>query len=1717
MDSRRTSSLTFGVPVCKIGIAAGVFAATTTLLAPAPARADTGDQSYAFGQFLGGSALTMLDLDAVAEVHGQRAGSDGTADDGPYSNALNPELLGTLDLNLGGALGALPLDIGTGLIGQYAFAGKDGYSEGFSGLVSDAGAIGTPNTDAAAGAMTLQLGDLLDQLGLGAVATQVADMSLTLEDLAASLEQDGGAAPVGDYQIGAASLALDSPALAGVGTAVLDLLAGDLTETIDDALIVPILVPDSAIEVSLALDASGIGGIGDLAQDGFTLNLFTGEITLDLAALAEGDINDLAPNSLLLTGANLASLTDDITVALTEYLTNTLAGEIPQIGVSGVVSAALLGVDVASIGGTLGDLDVALLPGLPAPVTALLGLIGDVVSIVTNTVAGALGGLGDLVGDSQGVLLAPLLTTLLDNTTGNGTGLADIIAAALQLTVNVQEFATDSDGNPGTPADFGDPGFDTTVQGGYYTQRALSLQLLPLSGTANVAAVELANAVVGLNVHGAPVGLSIDPAAGPESGGDSVTITGGNLAGVTELTICGQTIAVTPSVGAPDVADDDTITFVTPPCPVAADTAVPIDLDGDGDATNDIEFTYLDLAGSVATIEPDAGPESGGDPSDPADDVTITGTCFAGATGVQFGTAPDAVVVLAADFVSITDTEIVLDAPPYPVDADTTVAVTVLGTTFCDDLVAGDGYTYLAAPDNLALDPDRGSEAGGETVIISGDDLDTTTGVTVDGVAYAEADGPEAPLPGEYVVHDDGTVTIVTLPHAPGPVDVVVTNDGGASDPIEFTYEPAPPTILLISPDQGPESGGTWVTISGTQLDTTDAVSVDGVGYTGALDPGNPVPGEYVVNPDGTLTVVTLPHTPAAVAIVVSNEAGDDSGVFTYVAQTMNVISIDPDAGPETGGTQIVITGGPFGDADIVHVGAVEVPVTPAMLANHEDLDPTNDTITFPAPAHPAGVVQIYVEITDDDLGVPGTVGISDSEPFEYTPVAAYGLALDPDNGPAAGGNTVVISGSELDTAVAVTVDTDVYTLAPNPANPQPGEFVVNPDGTLGVVMLAHLPGTVDVVVTNDAGDSTEPLGYTYRPGTIGGIDPDSGPETGGDPDDEGTWVTITGECFTGADDVLFGGVPALEFTVVSDTEIVAVPPPGAPGTVDVTVVGTELCGDIVGVDAYTYVPAGVTTTSLSPDHGPESGGTSVVISGSGFTSPDVTGVTFGGVPATDVTIIDDQTIVAIAPPHAAGVVGVVVQSPAGDSAPLPYTYEPLAPSVAGIAPASGPETGGTVVTITGSGFTGPDVTEVTFDGVPGTDLVIVSDTEIRITSPAHAPGAVDVIVTSPAGASAPATYTYTDVIDGPPEGEPPLDASRFVPVTPCRLLDTRETGTPKPLADSTRTLQVAGQCNVPEDAISATMTLTVTLTDDRGHLTAWPGGAQPVASNLNYGPHENRSNSTVVRLADDGSLQLYTYASTHLVVDVTGYWIRSSGGTTSGRFVADAPQRLLDTRLSGQSPFGPFEQRVVPLPAGVPSDATALAINVTMDQTLGASWFAAFPANLTERPLVSAVNSDGTDQIRAGSLIVPVSPEGFKLVGKLGGHVVVDYLGYFTGESAAMSTTGLFVPQAPGRVVDTRQGAGGPIAGQSSIDVGTGVPGSGVIVNLTMVQPAAPNWLRAWEKGAAMPATSSVNATSEPAVANLAIIGQSDGQQLSIFSKVNSHVVVDVAGWFYE
>jgi uncharacterized delta-60 repeat protein len=168
------------------------------------------------------------------------------------------------------------------------------------------------------------------------------------------------------------------------------------------------------------------------------------------------------------------------------------------------------------------------------------------------------------------------------------------------------------------------------------------------------------------------------------------------------------------------------------------------------------------------------------------------------------------------------------------------------------------------------------------------------------------------------------------------------------------------------------------------------------------------------------------------------------------------------------------------------------------------------------------------------------------------------------------------------------------------------------------------------------------------------------------------------------------------------------------------------------------------TVASVSPANGSTFGGTSVTISGNGFIG--VTAITFGGTAAASFTVVNANTLSAITPAHAAGSVRVDVTAASGTNAANSFfTFvTPPAPTVTGVSPSIGVNTGGTSVTITGTEFLG--ATSVTFGGTAATNFTVVNSTTITATAPAHATGAVSVVVTTPSGSNAANTlYTFVN------------------------------------------------------------------------------------------------------------------------------------------------------------------------------------------------------------------------------------------------------------------------------------------------------------------------------------------------------------------------------------
>ena len=220
-------------------------------------------------------------------------------------------------------------------------------------------------------------------------------------------------------------------------------------------------------------------------------------------------------------------------------------------------------------------------------------------------------------------------------------------------------------------------------------------------------------------------------------------------------------------------------------------------------------------------------------------------------------------------------------------------------------------------------------------------------------------------------------------------------------------------------------------------------------------------------------------------------------------------------------------------------------------------------------------------------------------------------------------------------------------------------------------------PGKQLTIYSIKSNDATHPLfgiplsGLASFTGPqVTSLVPASGPPAGG------TAVKVLGSTLTGATAVNFGTTAATGMTVDSDTQISCVAPAGT-GVVTVSVVTPTGSTPATPSSQFTYTTSGIVVTGLNPSEGLETGGTAVVISGSGFTG--ATQVLFGGFAATGFTVDNASQVTAVSP-AGTGTVDVLVATPAGTSAVSPaarFRY---------VAPGGGVATGGTG---TGTGTTG--------------------------------------------------------------------------------------------------------------------------------------------------------------------------------------------------------------------------------------------------------------------------------------------------------------------------------------------------------------------------------------------------------------------------------------------
>jgi beta-glucanase (GH16 family) len=537
---------------------------------------------------------------------------------------------------------------------------------------------------------------------------------------------------------------------------------------------------------------------------------------------------------------------------------------------------------------------------------------------------------------------------------------------------------------------------------------------------------------------------------------------------------------------------------------------------------------------------------------------------------------------------------------------------------------------------------------------------------------------------------------------------------------------------------------------------------------------------------------------------------------------------------------------------------------------------------------------------------------------------------------------------------------------------------------------------------------------------TVISLAPSTGPS--------GAPVVITGTNFTGAIGVKFGTTAATAFTVDSATQITATSSPGS-GTVDVTVTTAGGTSAISAACHFTYTLAPA-VASLAPNNGLTSGGTSVVITGANFTGASA--VKFGTAAATAFTVNSATQITATSPPGS-GTVDVTVTTPAGSSAnsladKFIYTLPPAA-SYTAVTPVRLLDTRNSGGALGAGSVRNLNVAGVTPGAPSGSSAVVLNVTVTNTTAASYLTvypaGATRPLASSlnwAAGKTIPGLVTVqvgsggaitifngvgaTDVVVDL-EGyfaAPNGNAGGEVALTPARITDTRA-GSGRPNAGNklgpsgTITVQVTGAGGVPASGASAAiLNITVTNTSAAGALTVWPTGAvKPLASNLNWAAGQTVPNRVFVPIGTGGQVSVFNFAgSTDVVVDVSGYFTDAS--VSGKQFTTISPLRLVDTRLTGQTlgTGGSFVLQVSGL-GGVPANASAVVLNVTVTKTNASSFLIEYPSTVA-RPTASDLNWVGGQTVANMAVASLGSTGAITFYNGVGSSdVVVDLAGWFS------------------------------------------------------------------------------------------------------------------------
>ena len=232
------------------------------------------------------------------------------------------------------------------------------------------------------------------------------------------------------------------------------------------------------------------------------------------------------------------------------------------------------------------------------------------------------------------------------------------------------------------------------------------------------------------------------------------------------------------------------------------------------------------------------------------------------------------------------------------------------------------------------------------------------------------------------------------------------------------------------------------------------------------------------------------------------------------------------------------------------------------------------------------------------------------------------------------------------------------------------------------------------------------------------------------------------------------------------------------------------------------------------------------------------------------------------------------------------------------------------------------------------------------------------------------------------------------------------------------------------------------------------------------------------------------------------------------------SPTRAVDTRGGPPLQAGWVGTAVIGGQFGVPANAAGVMVNVTATEPVAAGHFRVYPCGQAV-PNASALNYSAGASMANNSIIALGTSGRVCIFSSAQAHVIVDVTGYFPA-GASIATL------APVRVADTRPGqpvafpaAKVPVATSGTLQVpmgGTnGIPANAaaVMVNVTATEPIADGHLRVFPCGVAVPNASTLNYPAGASVAANAIVGLGSAGKICVYASAQTHVLVDVTGYF--